>query len=241
MNDLIFLDTETTGISGEDRLLQVAYKYRDEITNELFKPPVPIDLVAMATHHITGKMVADKPSFQGSDTYNQLKALSATSILVAHNAKFDLGMLEKEGLDFPRHICTYRLVKYLDYGQYDNHRLQYLRYFYGMEIEATAHDALGDILVLEQLFIILADQLTQKTGLYGLPLIDRMVEISKEPVIFTKFDFGKYDIKKTGMKIVDVVNTRDGRQYMEWLLGEKKKKPEEETDWIYTLNYYLNK
>ena len=30
--------------------------------------------------------------------------------------------------------------------------MQYLRYFLDIEIEATAHDAMGDVLVLEKLF-----------------------------------------------------------------------------------------
>jgi DNA polymerase III epsilon subunit-like protein len=231
MNDLIFLDTETTGIDKEDRLLQVAYKYKGETYNELFKPPLPIKLPAMAVHHVTEKMVADKPAFIDSPTHDHLKAIAPTSILVAHNAKYDLGMLEKEGIEFPRHICTYKLAKHLDTGQYENHQMQYLRYFYGIEIEATAHDALGDILVLEQLFNIFSEQLT----------LDEMEEITKQPVLFSKFTFGKYDFRKCGMTIADVVQTYDGRQYLAWLLNEKKKSPEGEEDWIYTLNHYLNK
>lgn len=37
-------------------------------------------------------------------------------------------------------------------GVIPKYNLQYLRYYLGLEIEATAHDALGDILVLEGLF-----------------------------------------------------------------------------------------
>jgi len=125
--------------------------------------------------------------------------------------------------------------------------MQYLRYFYGIEIEATAHDALGDIMVLEQLFNILLRELTKKEFTHeGIDwaidvIIERMIEITKQPVLFSKFTFGKYDFKKCGMTIADVVQTYDGRQYLTWLLGEKKKSPEGEEDWIYTLNHYLNK
>jgi exodeoxyribonuclease X len=246
MNDIIFLDTECTGIDKEDRLLQVAYKYRGETFNELFKPPLPIKLPAMAVHHVTEKMVADMPAFIGSSTYEHLKMIASTSILVAHNAKYDLGMLDKEGIQFPRHICTYKLAKHLDTGQYENHQMQYLRYFYGIEIEATAHDALGDILVLEQLFDIfkkelLKDMVFEMDSIADAWVIEKMVEITKQPILFEKFNFGKFDFKKCGMTITEVVQTYDGRQYLVWLLGEKNKKPEGEEDWIYTLNYYLNK
>jgi len=243
MNELLYLDTECTGISEEDRLLQVAYKYKDEIYNELFKPPLPIKLPAMAVHHVTEKMVADKPAFIGSSIYDHLKAIAPTSILVAHNAKYDLGMLAKEGIEFPRHICTYKLAKYLDEGQYENHQMQYLRYFYGIEIEATAHDAFGDILVLEQLFKILMTKVIEKdfvpNGSMISSVIDRMVEITKLPSLYTKFTFGKYDFKKCGLPISEVARLDPG--YLHWLLDQKKANPEGEEDWIYTLNYYLNK
>lgn len=67
---ICFLDTETTGLSN-GRLVQLAYEvYDSEDTgsnglckNCTYKPPVPIELEAMATHHITEKMVADMPPF----------------------------------------------------------------------------------------------------------------------------------------------------------------------------------
>ena len=39
---IIFLDTETTGISNEDFLCQLAYKTEDEIFCELYKPEIRI-------------------------------------------------------------------------------------------------------------------------------------------------------------------------------------------------------
>lgn len=239
MNDLVYLDTETTGIDKEDRLLQVAYKYKEETFNELFKPPVPIKLPAMAVHHVTEKMIADKPAFIDSSTYDHLKTIAPTSILVAHNAKYDLGMLEKEGIEFPRHICTYKLAKYLDTGQYENHQMQYLRYFYGIEIEATAHDALGDILVLELLFECLKNEITIRTNLFSDDVIEKMVEITQQPMLYSKFNFGKFDFKKCGMTIEQVAQSYEGRQWMTWLYGEKSKKPEGEEDWLFTLKHYL--
>jgi exodeoxyribonuclease X len=244
MNDLLFIDTECTGIAAEDRALQVAYKYKGETYNELFKPPLAIKLPAMAVHHVTEKMVADKPAFIGSPMYDHLKAIAPTSIFVAHNAKYDLGMLAKEGIEFPRHICTYKLAKYLDDGQFENHQMQYLRYFYGIEIEATAHDALGDILVLEQLFQIFSNEIFRKefgndfTGedLLG-RITNKMIEITNLPSLYTKFNFGKYDFKKCGLPISEVARLDPG--YLRWLLEQKKANPEGEEDWLYTLNYYL--
>jgi exodeoxyribonuclease X len=232
---LVFLDTEATGVEAEDRLLQVAYKTGDRIVNELFKPPVPIKLPAMAVHHVTEAMVADKPAFKDSPTYHALADLLPVSCLVAHNAKYDVGMLAKEGLTAPKVICTYKLAKYLDKGQFENHQMQYLRYYYGIDVEATAHDALGDILVLEQVFAKLMKEIIAKDFPTILPIADevyqRMIEISKQPSLIRVCNFKKYK----GMTWEDVAKT--DLSYLQWFIGQ----PDLDEDLKYTLNYYLNK
>ena len=61
----IFLDTETTSDGEKDRLCQLAYKTEDgEIVNELFKPPLPIEINAIYVHHITNEIVENKPAFK---------------------------------------------------------------------------------------------------------------------------------------------------------------------------------
>jgi hypothetical protein len=45
---------------------------------ELFNPGKPISIDAMAIHHITEKMVADKPPFMGSEACDKLRNWSAT-------------------------------------------------------------------------------------------------------------------------------------------------------------------
>jgi exodeoxyribonuclease X len=53
---------------------------------------MPISIDAMAVHHITNKMVEDKPPFQGSPTHQKLSALISDhhNFILAHNARFDL-------------------------------------------------------------------------------------------------------------------------------------------------------
>jgi len=126
-----------------------------EIVNKLFKPPLPIEIEAMSVHHITNEMVAGKPAFKESPDYQKLVDLlnNDTNILVAHNAKFDVDMLVKEGVHPKKVICTLKLARHLDpNGVIPKYKLQYLRYYLGIQIQATAHDALVDILVLEKLF-----------------------------------------------------------------------------------------
>ena len=129
----IFLDTETTGTENKDRLCQLAYKLATgEIVNELFKPPVPIEIEAMSVHHITNEMVAGKPAFKDSIEYQKLVDLlnDDTNILVAHNAKSDVDMLVKEGIHPKQVICTLKLARHLDpNGVIPKYKLQYLIVF----------------------------------------------------------------------------------------------------------------
>lgn len=148
-------------------------------------------------------------------------------------------MLAKEGVNFPRFICTLKIARYLDDGtRFENHQLQYLRYFYGVEVEAVAHDAFGDIVVLEAVFkkvvadFILSEypvgeQFTEEM------ILNRLIEISSLPTLLRTINFGKH----VGKTIEEVAKADRG--YLEWLLKAKQEKPDGEEDWIYTLKHHL--
>lgn len=152
----IFLDTETTGIEADDRLCQLAFKSENgTIVNELFNPGRPISVEAMGVHHITNGMVKDKPPFKHSETWEKLRGILDVddNVLVAHNAVFDIDMLKKEEIVPQKHICTLKMATYLDKdGVIPKYSLQHLRYYLDLNVNANAHDALGDLLVLEALF-----------------------------------------------------------------------------------------
>lgn len=233
---MIFLDTETTGNDpSNDRLTQLCYKIGDLIVSEYFKPPIPIPVKAMSITHITNKMVADKPEFPGSETAKKLQELLADHILVAHNAPFDMAILANEGVKTGEYIDTLRVAKHLDKEfQIPEYNLQYLRYLLDLEIEAMAHDAKGDVLVLEGVFRRLLDKL-MIDGMNEEGAIRQMIELSKKPILIRAFNFGKYRDKL----IAEVAAT--DQSYLLWLLNEKllKNDPYDE-DWIYTLQHYTN-
>lgn len=238
MQNLIFLDTETTGIEATDALCQLAYKTADETVCELFKPPIKIPPEASAVTHITNKMVADKPAFKDSPLYPRVKALleDPNAVLVAHNALFDIGMIAREGIVPTQHIDTLRVARYLDKeAKFSMYKLQYLRYALDIEIDAPAHDALGDVLVLEKVFERMLEAIKKEVDGDTNRAIARMIEISSQPSMLHAFNFGKYN----GQKISDVAQTDKG--YLEWLLAQKLLKEAGEEDWIYTLKYYLKK
>lgn len=234
--ELIFLDTETTGNEvGKDRLCQVCYRTSKETVTGYFKPPIPVSVKAMSITHITNKMLADKDSFSKSKIAKELQDLLIDGTLVAHNAKFDIAMLEAEGVKVPRFICTLRVARYLDANNLiPEYNLQFLRYFLDLEVEGHSHDAEDDVKVLEVLFKRLLSKIMEE-----IPdkekAIEKMIEISSRPSLFTKFTFGKYKDRK-----VDEILKND-RKYLEWLLGSKMENEENDEDWIYTLKYYLGK
>ncbi len=239
MHKLIFFDTETTGNTEKDFLCQIAYKTDNESYTSLYKPPVKIPPEASAVHHITNKMVAEKESFADSGDLPKIKKLfeDKNSIVVAHNAPFDLLMIKKEGIEPKKFICTLKLTRYLDpeekIGRYN---LQYLRYLLDFDIEAQAHDAMGDVSVLEKLFERLKNKLIEQEKINEDEATERMIEISSHPLLIKTLNFGKYK----GKKMEEVLKIDRG--WLEWLLGEKEKSDViEHEDWIYTLKHYLGK
>lgn len=234
LQNLIFLDTETTGIDPLiDRLTQVCYKHNGELHSEYFKPPVPISVKSMSISHITNKMVDDKEPFIGSKMANDLKELLKENILVAHNAGFDVDILAKEGLKTEKFIDTLKIIKFLDEENLiPEYGLQYLRYFLEFEIKATAHDAVGDVLVLEKLFEYLFSRMMEQYK-DEKTVIDKMIEISGKPLLLRLFNYGKHKGKK-----VEEVLSYD-RNYLEWMLEQKLNNDYYDEDWIYTLKHHL--
>ena len=248
MKNLVFFDTETTGDAspnGHDHLIQIAYSFDGApIQNHLFKPKYPSSYEAMAVHHITHKMVEDRPPFYGSEPFNRLldTVVDNDSIFIAHNIQFDALVLKQEGIEIPvkKQVCTLKIARYLDpEALLPHYSLQYLRYRLDLNIEATAHDAEGDVLVLmalfNRLFAKIVEQKKEIPFLTSDDVIEEMVAISNRPSLIKKFRFGKYK-----GQLLEKVLISD-RRYITWLLGaeEQKEKEMQDKDLVYSLKYYL--
>jgi DNA polymerase III epsilon subunit-like protein len=237
---ILFFDTETTGNTPEDRIVQLAIKERGVATpviNELFKAPFPIPFESSAVHHISNRMVMGKPLFQESPRYLEIKDLfeSPDTIVVAHNSAFDVAMLTAEDIHPTNVICTYKTVRHIDIEtQFTNYKLQYLRYALDMELNVGAHDAMADVIVLELLFEYLLKKM-MGSGKTEAEVLTEMQTITKEPGFVREFSFGKHK----GMRVEEVAKIDPG--YLSWLLAEKLKNPIGEEDWIFTLQKFLGK
>jgi DNA polymerase III epsilon subunit-like protein len=224
----IFLDTETTGNGPRDRLCQLAFKTDAGLTvNELFNPGIPISIEAMSIHHITNEMVRQKPPFKGSAAWNQLRDQfrAHDAVMVAHNAAFDLDMLKKEGIEPQKSLCTLKLARHFDKdGEIPQFGLQYLRYYLGLNIDATPHTALGDILVLEALFKRIYARAVKE---FGDDALQRMIDVSNNPILIKKMPFGKH----RGLKMEEVPT-----DYLKWLATTDL-----DADLRYTVDHYLKR
>jgi exodeoxyribonuclease X len=222
----IFLDTETTGAGPDDRLCQLAYKAgQGRADCELFNPGKRIAVEAMAVHHITNEMVKDKPAFKQSDMWHKLRALidDTNNAIVAHNAQFDVAMLNHEDIRPSRVICTLKLARYLDKaGVIPQYGLQYLRYYLQLNLDAKAHDALGDITVLEALFKRIHSRFEQDAVQ---DIEYEMIRISNSPVLIPRMPFGKHK----GALFSEIP-----ADYLEWLLGTDL-----DGDMAFTVKYHL--
>ncbi len=236
---IIFFDTETTGNGVADYLCQLAIKERgvaEPIVDALYKPPVPIPFECSAIHHISNKMVADRPAFKDAPEYESLKALfeDGDTICVAHNAAFDDQILKNDGIIIKNLLCSFKTIRELDSeGTFPMHKLQYLRYALDIELDVAAHEALADVLVLEKLFEYELETAMKKWGCDEATALKKMMEITAEPLAIKTINFGKYN----GKTVAEVATLDIG--YLSWLLDQKRKSDKDETDWIYTLEKYV--
>lgn len=97
----IVLDTETTGlIIGKDRLFEIALvELFDKIPTGNFlhfycNPEVLISEIAFKITGIANKFLVDKPPF--STVWPEISSFIANTPLVAHNASFDVNMINYE-------------------------------------------------------------------------------------------------------------------------------------------------
>lgn len=233
----LFLDTETTDSDEKARLIQLAFKEAgtEEIVNELFKPPVPISIDAMSVHHITNEMVAEKPAFEVSETRKRLIALLQERILVAHSAPFDIRILANEGVQTPAFINTLRVARHV--VDSPKHSLQYLRYFLQLNTKGQAHDAAGDVMVLESLFNHLVTVVRDRFQLtLQQEVTEKMFELTQTPILLKTLSFGPHK----GVPLEALVFTN--KDYLRSLLVSEKQRPphEQNEDLLHTLGYYVD-
>ncbi len=241
----IILDTETTGVGENDRVIQLGYivlgAKEIEVHNEFYSSDVPISFGAMEVHGITPDMIEGKPTCQEGRAYIRLLELNTPeNYMIIHNAPFDLGMLEKEGFNTQMKVIdTLRVAKHI-FADEDAHRLQYFRYkmelYKEEEKEASslgiivkAHDAIGDVLVLKLFLSKLKDAVAAQFPNEN--PVEKMVDLTNTPIMIKTFKFGKYK----GKSLEEVA--REDAGYLRWMLSSMDNLDE---DMKYSINCVLS-
>jgi DNA polymerase-3 subunit epsilon len=156
-------DTETTGLdpSQGDEIIQIGALrivngrlLRQESFEQLIDPGMPLKAESVKIHGITGAMVAGQPRIE--KVLPQFHRFCADTVLVAHNAAFDMRFLElKEavaGVRFDQPVLDTLLLSAVVHPNQEGHSLEGIAERFGVTIIGR-HTALGDALVTAEIFV----------------------------------------------------------------------------------------
>lgn len=127
----LFVDTETTGLSPLDEIVEIAIVDSDGgvLFNSLVKPTRPVSPEARRVHKITEAMLVAQPSWP--EILPAIAALIAGKYVGIYNADFDLRMIQQTqknhglaGQPFGKSFCIMKL--YAEYSPFASGRYQKL-------------------------------------------------------------------------------------------------------------------
>jgi len=167
--DMVFLDLETTGLSAKtDRIIEIgAIRVReDKILDKfesLINPGVYVPNFIEKLTGIRNEDLIDKETFD--KVIDLLQKFLDGSIIVAHNAVFDISFLREEHLrsgsvfEYP-HFCTVRLSRHL-FPEHRGHGLDAIIARHNLQINAR-HRAIGDAEVTFDYFRLMRERFGEK-------------------------------------------------------------------------------
>ncbi len=159
----VVIDVETTGLSPRygHRVIEIgAVALEDGVVvgefSTLVDAGVPVPYAVQAIHGITEEMLEGQPTPE--QALPPFARFIRESVLVAHNAKFDIGFLNSEfarfhlNLNHP-YVCTLEMSRRC-FPRLPNHKLSTVfRHLFGKRYsEIESHRALGDARMVAAIF-----------------------------------------------------------------------------------------
>ncbi len=172
--DLVYtvFDTETTGLQPAegDEIIQIGATrlvggrlLRGETFEQLVDPQRNIPAAGIPIHGITPDRVVGKPTI--AQVLPAFHAYAQDSVLVAHNAAFDMRFLQlKEsstGVVFDQPVLDTLLLSAVVHPNQESHRLEAIAERFNITVIGR-HTALGDALVTAEVFLKLLPLLAEK-------------------------------------------------------------------------------
>ncbi len=179
LSDLTYtvFDTETTGLnpSGGDEIIQIGAArivngklLRQESLEQLVNPGRLIPAATIPIHGITQDMVMGKPPI--TEVLPAFYAFAQDTVLVAHNAAFDMKFLQLQqantGLVFNHPVLDTLLLSAVVHPNQESHRLEAIAERFNITVLGR-HTALGDAFVTAEVWLRLLP-LLQAMGIHTL-------------------------------------------------------------------------
>jgi len=156
-------DTETTGLepSAGDEIIQIGATrivngrlLRGESIDRIIDPRRPLRPEGIPIHGITEEMVAGQPTID--QVLPAFHAFSEDTVLVAHNAAFDMRFLqikeEATGICFRQPVLDTLLLSAVIHPNQESHKLEAICERLGINVIGR-HTALGDAIVTGEVFL----------------------------------------------------------------------------------------
>lgn len=205
------LDTETTGVEDDDKVVELGWVEIDSEFNvlnqreSLIDPQRVIAPEASAVHGLVLEDLQNSPTIEeffsvdGPSCYGQ--KITDPVVLIGHRISFDTRFVKPYVTNIVQELCTLRWFRRL-YPSSGNHQLQTAIYALGLPRSEAAHRVMGDVMSAYHL----CRHICERTGLN----LRELTEASAEPMEVQYIPFGKHK----GEKLVDVPTG-----YLKWMLN----------------------
>jgi len=173
LKDIVYtvLDTETTGLDtrndeiisiGAVRIVNGRILCREKF-DQLIDPKMNIPLESEKFHGINDEMVKGKPDIK--KVLPLFYKFSKGTVLVAHNAAFDMKMFSMKevetGIKFDNPVLDTLLLALIVYPMHERHNMGAIASFAGVDIVGR-HTAMGDASATAEIFLKLIPLLAKK-------------------------------------------------------------------------------